>query len=98
MLGSMSDPRMGHGMGEQPGARFRCVVCRRFVTATERGVCPSCGFRPPTLTPEGRPDPRIWERAARKARAHNDAPRSPRTSLVIALLLSIAFAVLWHSV
>ena len=84
-------------MGEHPGARFRCVVCRRFVKATERGVCPTCGFRPPTLTPEGEPDPRVWERVVRRSRKPAGPRRNPRTSLVIALILAIGLAVLAQS-
>jgi hypothetical protein len=29
-----------------PG-RFRCLPCQRYVTATEAGHCPACGFVPP---------------------------------------------------
>ncbi|MCG8422506.1 MAG: hypothetical protein MJE77_31715 [Proteobacteria bacterium] len=70
----MSDSRTVHGLGQHPGARFHCVVCRRFVKATERGACPNCGFVPPTLTPPGKADPRVWRRAVSKARQINAAP------------------------
>lgn len=43
----MSDPRMMPWFGQHAGARYRCRVCRRFVRATDRGVCPSCGMPPP---------------------------------------------------
>jgi hypothetical protein len=35
----------------QAGARFRCLPCRRFVEAGPSGVCPHCGYAPPTLVP-----------------------------------------------
>ncbi len=31
------------------GAKFRCLVCRRFTTATAEGVCPRCGVAPPVV-------------------------------------------------
>jgi hypothetical protein len=30
----------------EPG-RFRCLVCRKYVTGTPSGHCPQCGFVPP---------------------------------------------------
>lgn len=46
----MSDPRLPRREGHAgPGACFRCVPCRRVVTGTERGVCPRCGWTPPSL-------------------------------------------------
>ncbi|MEM9487784.1 MAG: hypothetical protein AAGC55_01505 [Myxococcota bacterium] len=44
-------------------------MCRKFVTATERGVCPTCGFVPPTITRVGRRDARLWLRAGHQVRA-----------------------------
>jgi hypothetical protein len=29
--------------------RFRCLVCRVFVTGAVDGTCPRCGWRPPSL-------------------------------------------------
>lgn len=43
----MPDPRTVSWSDHHAGARFRCRVCRRFVRATQRGVCPSCGMPPP---------------------------------------------------
>lgn len=45
----MSDPRMMPWFGQHAGARYRCRVCRRFVRATDRGACPSCGMPPPSF-------------------------------------------------
>lgn len=39
-----------------PG-RFRCLPCQRYVTGTESGHCPSCGFVPPSA-PELPAEPR----------------------------------------
>lgn len=36
-----------------PGAQFRCLPCRRLVTATELGTCPRCSWAAPTLLPAG---------------------------------------------
>lgn len=53
----MPDPRTTVWFGQHAGARFRCRVCRRFVRATERGVCPSCGMPPPAfVSVTGAPD------------------------------------------
>ena len=69
----MPDPRMMPWFGQHAGARFRCRVCRRFVRATERGVCPSCGMPPPSFASVAQPaasmDPavlrrRLWWSAA----------------------------------
>ena len=89
----MSDSRTTHGLGQHPGALFRCVVCQRFVKATERGVCPTCGFKPPTLTRSGKPDRLIWNRAVRKARAYNESrPVSRLWPWLIAVAVAIAIA------
>jgi hypothetical protein len=65
----MSDPRMMPWFGQHAGARYRCRVCRRFVRATDRGVCPSCGMPPPSFAsvaePAPRTDPAIWRRRLR---------------------------------
>lgn len=46
----MSDDRLPRREGPaQPGAYFRCLPCQRLVTATARGVCPRCGWSPPSL-------------------------------------------------
>ncbi len=34
--------------------RFRCLVCRVFVTGGEDGTCPRCGWAPPGVAPAGR--------------------------------------------
>jgi hypothetical protein len=34
--------------------RFRCLVCRVFVTGGEDGTCPRCGWTPPTVAPSRR--------------------------------------------
>lgn len=31
--------------------RFRCLVCRVFVTGGLDGGCPRCGWMPPTVVP-----------------------------------------------
>ena len=51
----MSDPRMMPWFGKHVGARYRCRVCRRFVKATDRGVCPSCGMPPPDFASVAQP-------------------------------------------
>ncbi len=43
-------------------------MCRRFVRATQRGVCPSCGMPPPEFASVTRPAPREDEAAARVLR------------------------------
>jgi len=48
---TMSDSRTVASRGTYPGARFRCLVCQRFTTANDHGVCPSCGFVPPRPVP-----------------------------------------------
>lgn len=62
----MSDPRMMPWFGQHAGARYRCRVCRRFVRATDRGVCPSCGMPPPdfvSVAPSARgPEPTVPRR------------------------------------
>lgn len=55
----MSDPRMMPWFGQHAGARYRCRVCRRFVRATDRGVCPSCGMPPPSFASVAQPGDRI---------------------------------------
>jgi hypothetical protein len=47
----VSDQRLTSPRGPYPGSRFRCLVCRKFVHASEIGVCPDCGFVPPRLLP-----------------------------------------------
>lgn len=47
----MPDPRTFVWFGRHAGARFRCRVCRRFVRATDRGVCSTCGMPPAEFTP-----------------------------------------------
>ncbi|WP_428266949.1 hypothetical protein [Haliangium sp.] len=47
MFGSRTTP----GFGRHAGARFRCRVCGRFVTATAAGVCPHCAVPPPMVDP-----------------------------------------------
>jgi hypothetical protein len=37
-------------MQPAPRDRFRCLVCQRFVRATDFGVCPHCGKAPPALS------------------------------------------------
>lgn len=66
----MPDPRTFVWFGRHAGAQFRCRVCRRFVRATDRGVCPSCGMPPAEFTPvstrvtgperSGQRQPRWW--------------------------------------
>ena len=34
----------------QPGP-FQCLSCKTYVTGTESGHCPRCGFVPPSATP-----------------------------------------------
>lgn len=65
----MSDPRMMPWFGQHAGARYRCRVCRRFVRATDRGVCPSCGMPPPSFASRAQPrapsDPAVLRRRLR---------------------------------
>ena len=59
-----------------PG-RFRCLVCRAYVTGTPSGHCPTCGFVPPSTPQLTSPRPvEPWHRRVR-----------PRTWLVVAILL-----------
>jgi hypothetical protein len=63
-LTAMTDPRMQPWFGQHAGARYRCRVCRRFVRATDRGVCPSCGMPPPSFASVAPPAaaPAAWPR------------------------------------
>jgi hypothetical protein len=40
--------RRGNVSTRQAPGRFRCLPCRRYVTGTESGHCPNCGFVPPS--------------------------------------------------
>ena len=44
---------MSHLRGARPAAtiapRFRCQVCRVFVTGGPDGACPRCGWQPPSV-------------------------------------------------
>lgn len=65
----MPDPRTISWSDHHAGARFRCRVCRRFVRATQRGVCPSCGMPPPEFTSvSGRPDEAAVQTRSRRLR------------------------------
>jgi hypothetical protein len=41
------DPRLARPSPRLGRPRFRCLVCRAFVTGTELGHCPRCGWTPP---------------------------------------------------
>lgn len=55
----MSDPHMMPWFGQHAGARYRCRVCRRFIKATDRGVCPACGMPPPDFASVAQPAARV---------------------------------------
>jgi hypothetical protein len=38
----------GHQNTRQAPGRFRCLVCKEYVSGTESGHCPKCGFVPPS--------------------------------------------------
>ena len=45
----MPDPRLARPTPRLGRPRFRCLVCRSFVTGTELGHCPRCSWTPPDL-------------------------------------------------
>jgi hypothetical protein len=47
----VSDSRLPRSIPPPAAARFRCLVCARFVQAGPSGVCPRCGFAPPMPLP-----------------------------------------------
>jgi hypothetical protein len=71
---------------------FRCLVCLRFVMATNFGVCPSCGIAPPQVrSNRTRRDPVAWERAGKAARALSDSPAwTPEFLNVLGLVIVFA--------
>jgi hypothetical protein len=40
--------RRGNVTTRRAPGRFRCLPCKRYVTGTESGHCPNCGFVPPS--------------------------------------------------
>ena len=38
----------GHAATRRDPGAFRCLVCKVYVTGTEAGHCPRCGFVPPS--------------------------------------------------
>jgi hypothetical protein len=48
--------RRGSSAPRRAPGRFRCLPCQRYVTGTESGHCPTCGFVPP-FAPEVPPAP-----------------------------------------
>lgn len=60
----MSDPRLPPLRDQrQPGARFRCPACHRFVVASAHGVCPRCGLPPPGPVVTGPRHEETWRKA-----------------------------------
>lgn len=49
----------GHAAPLLAPGPFQCLVCKVYVTGTESGHCPRCGFVPPSAPPipEARPFP-----------------------------------------
>ncbi|MBA3463153.1 MAG: hypothetical protein H0T46_24565 [Deltaproteobacteria bacterium] len=41
------NPR-GHAATRRDPGAFRCLVCKVYVSGTEAGHCPRCGFVPPS--------------------------------------------------
>jgi hypothetical protein len=41
------NPR-GHAATRRDPGAFRCLVCKVYVTGTDAGHCPRCGFIPPS--------------------------------------------------
>lgn len=70
----------GHVPADRGPGAFRCLVCRRYLTATSTGHCPCCGFAPPHAPPT--PPPAYGERPL------------PRDALLLVVTL-LAFAVAW---
>lgn len=68
MLDPRTISRVEHGSTHHAGARFRCRVCRRFVKATQSGVCPSCGMPPPHFASVAGPTGPAAEEVARTLR------------------------------
>ena len=49
----MTDSSMQRGAftGIPKPGPFHCIVCKVYVTGTESGHCPRCGFVPPVAPP-----------------------------------------------
>jgi len=58
----VTDSRLARPSPRHGKPRFRCLVCRVFVTGTDLGQCPRCGWTPPDLTrvPEARTNADRW--------------------------------------
>lgn len=71
-------PARGTATPQLDPGRFRCLVCRAYVTGTPSGHCPTCGFVPPVAPQLSPPRPVVpWYRHVR-----------PRTWVIVCVLLA----------
>jgi hypothetical protein len=75
-------------------ARFRCRPCKRFVIATDYGVCPHCGLGPPNAVNGGGLDRDAWRDARARARSLGVGPAYWMIAAGFAVALGVTAAVL----